>query len=152
MTFPLTDAEQRALRAQVPPALPQGDDREDVTAWQTIKAAARGERRRPGDDVLFRRATLVIEATKSLGYPVVMGFALLGFLGYFGNQFLVAQHENSGIQREQLAQNASAALLAQDRSTAALKEMAAAQSEANELTRSLMVDLGLKPPKKRGQR
>jgi len=114
-----------------------------------IKAAILRSPSRPQDQVLYWGIRTLIEATKSLGFPVVVTFLVL-WGGYrFGTSFIDAQKTALATQQQLLAQNYTATLYAQSRSTDAIKDLAAAQTESNELTRSLMMDVGLHPPPKR---
>ena len=107
-----------------------------------IRAAVARHPSRLQDQAVFWTIRTVIEATKTLGFPVVVSLLLL-WGGYrFADKWIEAQ-------REILAGSNAAQIAAQDRTTAALKDMAAEQADSNEITRSLMIDLGLRPPPKR---
>ena len=114
-----------------------------------IKAAATRDGTRPGDQLVFWGIKTLIEATKSLGFPIVVSFLVLWGAYQFGNKWIAAQGESLKAQREDITRSSSAQIAAQDRTTAALREMAAAQSEGNEITRTLMVEIGMRPPPKR---
>jgi hypothetical protein len=96
-----------------------------------VKAAFTKGPSRPQDQAVFWGITAGIEATKTLGFPIVVTFLVL-----FGGWKLI----NRSID----TQNVGQAHL-----TDAIKEMATAQTESNEITRALMSEVGLKAPPRR---
>lgn len=96
------------------------------------KAAARYPPSRPQDQIVYWYVKTLIEATKTLGFPVVLVFVLV-FGGYLlfkdlGNRFL------DSLERRDVA------------STNAVKELAEAVAESNELQRATLIELGIRPP------
>lgn len=154
--LPLSNQESQPTPGEGTGSRPLGpEDRTDPRGWKSkglkaaVKAAFSHAPSRPTDQALFWIIRTTIEATKTLGFPVVVSFMLLWGGYQFGNKFIEAQRTALATQQALLIQNNAAAIAAADRSTTAIKEMAAAQSESNEITRSLMMDIGLKAPKKR---
>ncbi len=137
---------------ETPPPLPLPPgpgDRGQTGLKDVIKAAVLRTPSRPTDQVLYWTITTVVKATKELGFPVVVTFLLTAGFASFGNRFIAMQERAIAAQQSLLEQNNRAALLAQDRSTEAIREMAASQAESAEITRALMVEVGLRPPPKR---
>jgi hypothetical protein len=114
-----------------------------------VKAAFHHSPSRPADQALFWIVRTTIEATKTLGFPVVMAFILAAGFFYFGNKFLTMQQTSLATQQQLLSQISASSEKGQDRATEAIKELAASQNESNEITRTLMTEVGLRPPPKR---
>ena len=136
-----------ADRQELPPPLPKEKVKTRVVA--AVKAAVTRPPSRLGDQAMFWGIRTLIEATKSLGFPVVVTFLVLYGAYTFGNKFIEAQNKAMATQQALLNQNNFSAVAAQDRGTAAIKEMAASQAESNDITRALMIEMGLNPPPKR---
>lgn len=134
----------------VPPRPPSEADRSPVQpkaktrTRDVIKAAISRPPSRASDQVLYWGIRTLIDATKSLGFPVVVSFLLLWGGYQFGNKFIEANKDALKSQQELSKSNNEAAVQA-------IKEMAQAQNESNEITRSLMMELGMRPPPRRGQ-
>ncbi len=108
--------------AETPPPRPK------TGLKDAAKAALTRGPSRPQDQAIFWGITTGIKATKELGFPVVCAILLM-----YGGYKLV----NKSINMQDTAQN---------KLTAAIKEMAEAQAESNEITRALMTEVGLRPP------
>ncbi len=137
---PATTPPPVPTRAAEPPPVPK------TTIRHAIKAAFDHPPSRAGDQAFYWMVTTTIKATRDLGFPIVMAFILAGALFYFGREFLATQKTALAAQQELLSQNYAAGRNAQLDATAAIREMAAAQTESNEITRALMTEVGLRPP------
>ena len=127
-------------RAAEPPPEPKTKVR------HAMRAAFDHPPSRASDQAFYWIVTLAIKATKELGFPVVMVFILSGGAFYFGREFLATQKTALATQQALLVQNYDTGRNAQIDATAAIREMAAAQTESNEITRTLMTEMGLRPP------
>ena len=129
-----------STRAAEPPPEPKTKVR------HALRAAFDHPPSRASDQVLYWIVATVFKATKELGFPIVMAFILAGGFFYFGREFLETQKTALATQQALLAQNYETGRNAQLDATAAIREMAAAQTESNEITRTLMTEMGLRPP------
>ena len=127
-------------RAAEPPPEPKTKVR------HAMRAAFDHPPSRASDQAFYWIVTLAIKATKELGFPVVMVFIISGGAFYFGREFLATQKTALATQQALLVQNYDTGRNAQIDATAAIREMAAAQTESNEITRTLMTEMGLRPP------
>lgn len=127
-----------------PPPIPKKPRLRDAA-----RAAMKNPPSRVQDQILYWTIRTGLEATKTLGFPIVMAFLLAGFLAWMGFTLRDSQKDTLKMQQALMLETNKAQVAAQDRISTALKEMAEEQADSNELTRSLMVDLGLRPPAKR---
>lgn len=121
------------------PQAPPPPQRGTPSTKDVIRAAISRAPSRSGDQALYWGIRTLIEATKSLGFPVVVSFLLLWGGYQFGNKFIDANREAIRSQQELLKSN-------NDTAVTAIREMAQAQNESNEITRSLMLEVGMRPP------
>jgi hypothetical protein len=130
--------------SSTPPPLPKKPRLRDAA-----RAAISQPPSRIQDQLLYWTIRTTIEATKTLGFPIVVALTLLGMGFYFQREWNNLQKEAIKAQQEIQIQNNRSQVAAQDKISESLAAMAASQDESNELTRSLMVDLGLTLPQKR---